>query len=690
MLQASATANDTNKDQRPSRVSLFGKLTPAMFYIFLAITGVAVFIPLKPALPAKGIDASWEYAMNEAVARHMSIGTDVVFTYGPYATVGDRSYNPATDHRMMLGSLFVGASYMAAMIFLADGKRRYLIVLLMLFLATFGNPETLLLSYSFLLTICAFKCCGPLQKGNASPMGRKFWLVTAVCWSTLGLLPLIKGSLLLPFIATVALPCSLLFFRRRFRQGLLLTLIPLAAVAALWVSAGQRFAGLPAFLRTTLWLTSGYTEAMSTSWTIMPSIIGDLCVVIFLALSVILCISAIRSAGLTAGVRWMLVLLWAVYLLVIFKHGFVKAEGVRSAFVSLTAFALIAAFFYVDRWMIWAASIALVLTIGTSVMGDGVLNKQVHDRFGSGVTWGGTSRKDILAFCIDRAAGAYARTTYMNTWRTYSDAWEGLAARIGFGASLEDKYTKAIAKIQDAYPVPRLNGSADIYNYEESALLASGNQWSPRPVIQSYSAYTPELAALNEQHLRGKDAPDWALFDLQTIDGRLPSLDDGMSWPALLDNYNFVPQNAQFVLMQKKQTTRANSTYSSVTRETCKTGEPVALPQADGPWFAEVELKPTLAGQLLTTLFNPPHLRIVLGFEDGSKKSYRVVSNMMSTGFIVSPFVGDTQDFASLVSHPNGWNDEKKVANISISPTYGGSAFWSDTYVLTLKRYVAQ
>ena len=63
---------------------------------------------------------------------------------------------------------------------------------------------------------------------------------------------------------------------------------------------------------------------------------------------------------------------------------------------------------------------------------------------------------------------------------------------------------------------------------------------------------------------------------------------------------------------------------------------------------------------------------------------------MMETGFLVSPFIGDTKEFASLMAGKRDIGVENEVESISIAPTYGGSMFWSDTYKLTLKTYGAE
>jgi hypothetical protein len=102
--------------------------------------------------------------------------------------------------------------------------------------------------------------------------------------------------------------------------------------------------------------------------------------------------------------------------------------------------------------------------------------------------------------------------------------------------------------------------------------------------------------------------------------------------------------------------------------------------------FAEVTLNPTLAGQVSTALFNPPQLHAVVELSNGRTGKYRVVSSMMKTGFLLSPFVETTEEFASLAKQSKDSHDNAE--SISISPSYGGSLFWSDTYELTIKKYI--
>jgi hypothetical protein len=74
-------------------------------FIVLAAAGTTVLflIPLRPGFPAPGLDASWAYAMNEAVARHLVFGQDILLTFGPLASVYTGMYHPATDWIMLFG-----------------------------------------------------------------------------------------------------------------------------------------------------------------------------------------------------------------------------------------------------------------------------------------------------------------------------------------------------------------------------------------------------------------------------------------------------------------------------------------------------------------------------------------------------------------------------------------------------------
>ena len=663
-------------------------LPAALFWMFLATTVLAVFIPFNPSMPSSGIDPSYAFAINQAVARHLSFGRQIVFTYGPYASVITRMYDPATDRRMICGSALVAVAYTMGLLFLAGRERRSLVVILLLTFATFGPGELLLFSYPFLFGLCFLKQAGTDEVPNGAAMPWRQRLAAVVMLSTLGLLPVVKGSLLLPFAASVGAPLALLVYRKRFGQATLFLLTPIFATLVFWKIAGQSLADIAPFFRGVALLTSGYTEAMSTPWSVIPTLMGDGLVLLFLALSGLIFLSVARLPDVTREFKWALRFLCAVFLLVAFKHGFVSVLNVSTAFSSVAILIVLIGMHSLNKYLVWALCIAITMATATSIIHEPVLVKQVHDRFGVGVVWtGGKGRSEILSFCLERAPAGYARATYKRTWGTYSNAWDGLSSRLKGNDELRHQFDLANATIRSAYPIPLLQGTADIYQYDQAVLFASGNAWSPRPVLQGYSAYTPELARLDEKHLRGLDAPDWIFFGLQTIDGRLPSLDDGLSWPAFLDNYSFVSYNNQFLILRKNQVLVSQSRFDNLSVAEHGLGATVSLPETDGLLFAQINLKPTLIGRLLTDFLNSSDLYMVVGFENGKTKTFRIISNMMRTDILISPLISNTGEFASLMAglKPQA---EEQVRTISIMPADGGSSAWAGTYELTLKRYV--
>jgi hypothetical protein len=142
--------------------------------------------------------------------------------------------------------------------------------------------------------------------------------------------------------------------------------------------------------------------------------------------------------------------------------------------------------------------------------------------------------------------------------------------------------------------------------------------------------------------------------------------------------------------LRKNGVTHPSSNYEDISAGTFKTGDAVRIPTEDGLLIAEIDLKPTLLGEILTEFYRPPQLHMTLEMEDGEIRKYRVISKEMETGFLLSPFVSNTAEFASLEAGPMRRQNEKKVVSISVAPSYGGSVFWSGTYALTLKKYVGE
>src|ERR1700736_1107722 len=101
-LAKTATSSQGRSLLTVERVAVVGVVIrlvlPALFLIGVLIACV----PMMPTFPQPDLDSAWRYAMNEAVARQMVFGRDIIFTLGPYACAYTGQYHPATDHLMLI------------------------------------------------------------------------------------------------------------------------------------------------------------------------------------------------------------------------------------------------------------------------------------------------------------------------------------------------------------------------------------------------------------------------------------------------------------------------------------------------------------------------------------------------------------------------------------------------------------
>ena len=54
-----------------------GLTVNVVLWIVLLITTIAKFVPFSPAMPAAGLDPSWVFGLNQAVAQGLSFGKEI-------------------------------------------------------------------------------------------------------------------------------------------------------------------------------------------------------------------------------------------------------------------------------------------------------------------------------------------------------------------------------------------------------------------------------------------------------------------------------------------------------------------------------------------------------------------------------------------------------------------------------------
>ena len=94
-------------------------------------------------------------------------------------------------------------------------------------------------------------------------------------------------------------------------------------------------------------------------------------------------------------------------------------------------------------------------------------------------------------------------------------------------------------------------GTLDIFPWDIAIAERFGLRWRPRPMFQSYSAFSDRIDAGNAAHFVGAAAPDFVLYGHQSIDGRNPTFDEPRTFRTLLTGYRALARDEAFVLMEK-------------------------------------------------------------------------------------------------------------------------------------------
>jgi hypothetical protein len=192
---------------------------------------------------------------------------------------------------------------------------------------------------------------------------------------------------------------------------------------------------------------------------------------------------------------------------------------------------------------------------------------------------------------------------------------------------------------------------------------------------------------LNADHLLGANAPQNIVFRVEPIDDRLPALEDGLSWPVLIQNYAISGADNFFLYLKKRVTPAADHALPEIYSGRHTLESDVPLPVTKDALIAEIDVQPTLLGKLWTALYKPPELRISVTLTGGQARNFRFVPGMAKAGFILSPLITDTNEFVLLTAASRDNLARNVVKSFSISAVAGKSLFWQDTYSVRLAEF---
>lgn len=592
--------------------------------ILSALLTILVFVPFSPYYPGLNLDSAWMYAMNIAVGDGIQFGKDLIFTFGPLASVYTRQYYPATDTMMLIASVVIIVSLFLCCSTVLRGRQLLLLGLPVLVSQCY-QPDPILLGLPFFILVAIL-----LGDREQRLQYRSMALVGA---AAMALLPLVKGSTT-PAIAvfgTVAL-IALASKSRSLAGGA--ALVFAGSMLGAWTVSGQAVVNLPGYFINQMPIISGYANAMSSK-------AGVYELIAYLVCALLLIVATYRFIDRS---RLVITVMAAFYMFLCLKAGFIRGDGhVLEAAFALILFAYFLSLYRPNSESASLFALCLAVWWVTSNGHIDVAPTTMAGRFFGAVR-----------------ASAHGIHTRLMSGRKEFDA--GLA--------------KTKREMREEAQFPTTPGDADVYSVSLSTLFAHGIKWKPRPILQSYSVYTPRLADLNNDHLRDA-GPSRVFFSLYPIDNRYPSLEEGESWLTLMSHYRPSGVVKSFAVLDRSPAPQPVSLSEPLKTEPMALGNYIGVPSTGSPIYAKIDVQPTLFGKLLSLVYKSPELHLDLIYADGRTVTYRYIAGMGQTGFILSPTISTSVEFLALQS-PN-WKDylgTKMPVSIKISGDKGTRFAW--------------
>jgi hypothetical protein len=212
--------------------------------------------------------------------------------------------------------------------------------------------------------------------------------------------------------------------------------------------------------------------------------------------------------------------------------------------------------------------------------------------------------------------------------------------------SMNEKIKNNLSSIQIPNNVKILVGQKpiDIIPWEISLVPANQLNWKPRPVFQSYAAYTNTLDDKNFESL-SKEERDYIFYQFQSIDNRHPFFDEPKTFSHVFCNYKpsvdipgFIktPRFTNMILLEKLKLSRCSSPLQGKSL-LINWDDSIRIESTNNDMIsASVKFHYSTIGKIVKNLFRIPPVIMRIDYTDGSQKAYRIIPENSENGVIVS------------------------------------------------------
>lgn len=583
------------------------------------------------------LDCGWIWGVNLAHQGHLVFGRDVMFTYGPWGRFVYPTF-PQTDlyaHLAALAAmtLFYGLGLVLLLWRVAGGWRALLTVSLVQMIALIAYRSHVesaeLVALTFALALMA------------NEDARWPWLEVIGLSLATGIGLVVKtNQFVLGFALTTLMIAWAVWQRRHTLRGSLfngaLSLLLLAASGPLMfqLATGQ-LGSLPGYLRGTAELMRGYSESMSLQ--------GSFAVYTLAVMSVVALFVVIPA---TSEEKWRL---WpafppaAVLGFIAFRHAMTRED--RHAMPFLARLALAGLFFFVIARTRRTRVILAVFCLLASLQSAAYFVEDSPDYW----------FELVGRFKMERIRLAWNDLTHGERQTRINDEVSQILLRKS-------------QTLSDAQLALVRGHSAECVPYDTYLPYANGLTWNPRPIFQTYSAYTPFLDQWNARHIREQGA-ERIIIHTGVIDQRAQLWEDPASTLATIDRYDVLDLSSGRLILGRRATPRLGRVHPVNTGQLAW-NQPLTLtpPSPTQLRLLKLHVTPSWLGRILNYVTRTPAVQMRITLSNGRTVTHRAVFPNLSAGIPVDTLPEELNQMVPLFDGPSA-GDYATVRSIALETT---------------------
>jgi hypothetical protein len=193
------------------------------------------------------------------------------------------------------------------------------------------------------------------------------------------------------------------------------------------------------------------------------------------------------------------------------------------------------------------------------------------------------------------------------------------------------------------------NNTVDVFPWDSEYAIENKLNYKPRPVFQSFSAYTEGLEKINYDYFV-KLAPDFLIYDYDAIDNRYPFNDESLVNLFILRNYTladtFASNRRQRLLLQRKDKT-APLQFKHIKRFEFSLADTIPVTNFN---FIKLDIQYNLPGKIKAFVNKPPYVQISYMREDGKWFTYKTSPELLKMGLYVGCLVTNDDEYLALLN----------------------------------------